>query len=682
MVKTLLLRSLLTVAAASWSAEGTTEDVQKRGRVHQLTQSKGTNIEREIIGDLTDASIIVRRGLPIAPDGYVPQNTTCPSTKPTVRSALEMSPDETDWIRTRRQNTLDPMKDLLSRLNITGLDTNNYIDTHSNDIANIPNIAIAASGGGWRALLNAAGAIAAFDSRTDNATNSNQLGGLLQASTYLAGLSGGSWLVGSIYMNNFTTVSALLDSSAADSASRFLWGFQESIISGPPVEGIVSNIARGVDYFTTIYDQVNEKEDRGWNTTLTDYWGRALAYQLINATDGGPAYTWSSIAQNDWFQRGDAPFPLVSATGRYPGEIVVSLNATNYEFSPFEMGSWDPTIFGFAPLEFVGSNFEGGEIPTGQDCVRGFDSASYVMGTSSSLFNQLILNLNTVEGIPDFIRSAIGSILARIGRNEEDIADWTNNPFFRWNAAVNLHTEDRTLTLVDGGEDLQNIPLTPLIQPVRSVDVIFALDSSADTVSGGANWPNGTALVATYERSLEPISNGTAFPAIPGQNTFVNLGLNNRPTFFGCDSSNSSSTTPLVVYLPNAPYTYHSNVSTFQLETPKDAQYAIVQNGYNVATMGNGTVDAQWKTCVGCAILHRSLERTQTEIPQVCRDCFTQYCWNGTVNNTLPSTPYEPDYFLRDQAINATAKKGAASGMLAPNQVALGAAAVFSYFFV
>ena len=55
---------------------------------------------------------------------------------------------------------------------------------------------------------------------------------------------------------------------------------------------------------------------------------------------------------------------------------------------------------------------------------------------------------------------------------------------------------------------------------------------------------------------------------------------------------------PLVVYLPNSPYSYYSNVSTFQLEYKNAERNGIVQNGYNVATMGNGTLDATWPTCV------------------------------------------------------------------------------------
>ncbi|KAJ4136632.1 Lysophospholipase 1 [Fusarium falciforme] len=57
----------------------------------------------------------------------------------------------------------------------------------------MPKIAVACSGGGYRAMLSGAGMLAAMDNRTDGA-NEHGLGGLLQGATYLAGLSGGNWL--------------------------------------------------------------------------------------------------------------------------------------------------------------------------------------------------------------------------------------------------------------------------------------------------------------------------------------------------------------------------------------------------------------------------------------------------------------------------------------------------------
>lgn len=555
------------------------------------------------------------------------------------------------------------MRDLLSRMNITGLDTDSYINNHRNNASALPNIGIAISGGGYRAMQNGAGVVQAYDSRTPNATAAGQLGGLLQASTYLAGLSGGSWLVGSLYSNNFTSISNILSYNGEDSD---LWQFGQSIFEGPSTSSI--QLLSSVGYYKELLDSVDNKSD-DFNTTITDYWGRALSYQLINATDGGPDYTFSSIARQEFFTNGDAPLPLIVADGRAPGEILISGNTTVYTFTPWELGSHDPTVFGFAPLEYVGTNFSAGRPRDDSMCVTGFDNAGFVMGTSSTLFNQALITVggtNTTGLFSSALQDGIQAVLARIGEADDDIADYPN-PFYHYNNGTNLNAHDVQLTLVDGGEDLQNIPLHPLIQPQRHVDVIFAVDSSADTNetyptnTSATGWPDGASLVATYERSLNAtIQNGTAFPSIPDVNTFMNLGLNNRPTFFGCDASNFTGEAPLIVYLPNAPYIYNSNTSTFDLEYNNTERDAMILNGYNLATQGNGTLDAEWPACVGCAILSRSLDRTGTEVPDVCNQCFQRYCWDGTTNSTSPST-YQPEAKLTE--VSVTSGAGRLGGM-------------------
>ncbi|KAG9697011.1 lysophospholipase Plb2, partial [Aureobasidium melanogenum] len=583
-----------------------------------------------------------KRAAPEAPNGYVPTHVDCPSDRPVIREASTISNNETEWLYVRRNNTVSAMRDLLGRMNITGLDTNSYIDSAANNVSALPNIAIAGSGGGYRAMMNYAGAVAAFDNRTTNSTGAGQLGGLLQASTYLAGLSGGSWLVGSLFMNNFTTVESILSKDTSASNSGGTWQFEQTIFEGPAESGL--SILNTAEYLHDLYDTVQDKKDAGYETSITDYWGRALSYQLINASMGGPAYTFSSIADSDQFRAGDTPMPILVTDGRARGELVIGGNATIYEFNPWELGSFDPTTFAFAPLRYLGSNFSDGVVvPGDMQCVRGFDNAGYVMGTSSSLFNQAFLQINGSTGL---INEALTAILSEIGQDNDDIANYPN-PFFGVNNATSRIADTDQLTLVDGGEDGQNIPLHPLIQPERHVDVIFAIDSSADTTTdnGAANWPNGTSLVATYERTLLPISNGTSFPYVPDQQTFVNLGLNYRPTFFGCNSSNTTHMTPLIVYLPNAPYVYPSNVSTFDLQYNDTQRDYIIENGYDAVTQGNSTLDAQWPTCVGCAILSRSLERTNTEVPEVCNQCFQRYCWDGTVDSTV-NTTYEPAYKL------------------------------------
>lgn len=372
-----------------------------------------------------------------------------------------------------------------------------------------------------------------------------------------------------------------------------------------------------------------------------------LSYQLINATDGGPGFTWSSIADDPDFSQGKAPMPVIVADGRAPNEKVISLNATNFEFNPWEMGSFDPVLQGFVPLKYVGSEFANGTLPKDKDCIAGFDNAGYVMGTSSSLFNQIVMYLEDSNGtsyvpddVPDFAVDALSSILKKLGDANNDIADWTPNPFKGWNKAHNLGYNSDRLTLVDGGEDLQNVPYYSHIRNDRKVDVVFSIDSSADTESG---WPDGASAIATYERSLENISEGSSFPAVPGKATFRNLGFNTKPTFFGCNATNTTETSPLIVYIPNYPYVYASNISTFQMTINETELSAIIENGWAVATQLNSTRDEDWSVCVGCAILSRSFDRTNTTVPDKCQECFKNYCWNGTLDESEPA-PYWPSF--------------------------------------
>ncbi|KAK2678367.1 Lysophospholipase, catalytic domain [Fusarium oxysporum f. sp. vasinfectum] len=575
---------------------------------------------------------VSKRGTPQAPNGYVPSKVDCPSTRPTIRNGSSISSMERDWIPKRRNETISPIRTLLKRLAIPGFDSEEYLKDAETDPTALPNIGIAISGGGYRAMLCGAGALAAWDIRSDGSDKDGNLGGLLQSATYLSGLSGGGWLVGSLMMNNFTSVQESVNYPG-------IWQLENSILEGPENYSLLQ-------YYNTIFDAVSEKKDAGYERSLTDYWGRMLSYQLINATDGG-----------------QGPMPIIIADGRAPNETIISLNATNFEFTPWELGSYDPVLQGFVPLKYVGSEFDNGKLPKDKSCIAGFDNAGFVMGTSSSLFNQIVLYLNeddnnyVPEGVPDIAVEAVTSVLKAIGSDNNDIADWTPNPFKGWNDENNLSAESERLTLVDGGEDLQNIPYYPHIRKDREVDVVFSFDSSADTDYG---WPNGASPIATYERSLTNISEGSSFPSVPGKNTFLNLGLNTRPTFFGCNATNMTDPSPLIVYIPNYPYVYSSNISTFQMSINTSELSAIIENGYAVATMLNGTRDKDWPVCVGCAMLSRSFDRTNTTVPDKCQECFTNYCWNGTLDEREPSE-YNPTFIGEQIEVESSASKASSA---------------------
>lgn len=572
------------------------------------------------------------------PRKYAPTATACPAPPPSVRSATSLSPQETDWLARRKNATGSALVSVLERAQIRDLNVRDYLRGILDKGGMLPRIGIAVSGGGYRALMNGAGALAAFDNRTTGSTGPGGLGGILQASTYISGLSGGSWLVGSLYTANFTTVESIV--RATEGFLSQLWQFNETIIEGPAPLSIR-------DYYQQLDDAVDSKADAGYITTITDFWGRALSYQLFDATDGDPAATFSSIAARSSFADGQIPMPLVVALERPSGQIQIWENSTVFEFNPWEMGSYDPGNPAFAPLRYVGSSFINGTVSPdkGGQCVAGVDNVGFVVGTSSSLFNQAFLQLGRVStDVPDFFIRSINRTLARISEDNSDIASWPN-PFFQYNVADNRNANSPTLNLVDGGEDLQNVPFHPLLWSRRAVDIIIAVDGSADTIT---HWPNGTALVATYQRSISGYyvpPETDRFPIIPGQNTFVNLGLNKRPTFFGCQppqqQQQQQTPGPLIVYLPNAPYSSFSNVTTFQLEYTTAERNAIIRNGYDVATMANATADTQWPACLGCAILERSLRRTGTPVPELCAQCFSRYCWNGTLNETRPAT-YDP----------------------------------------
>lgn len=205
------------------------------------------------------------RALPNAPDGYAPAEVNCPSTRPGVRSAATLSQSERDWLKERRPKTTNALVDFFGHVDIPGFDAAEYIGRHRNNISSVPNIGIAASGGGYRALMNGAGALAAFDNRTENSTSRGHLGGLLQSATYLSGLSGGGWLVGSLYMNNYSTVPELQYDDEGT-----VWNFQDSILEGPDDTGVT--LFNSIEYFRELSNAVDAKRTAGYEVSITDYW--------------------------------------------------------------------------------------------------------------------------------------------------------------------------------------------------------------------------------------------------------------------------------------------------------------------------------------------------------------------------------------------------------------------------
>lgn len=142
-------------------------------------------------------------------NGYKPSKVDCDDDINLVRDASSISDNESDWLKKRNQVTLPALKDFLKRGFKNFTSDTSLIDNLLSDESKAPKIAVACSGGGYRAMLSGAGMLSAMDNRTDGA-NEHGLGGLLQSATYLAGLSGGNWLVGTLAYNNWTSVQVIL----------------------------------------------------------------------------------------------------------------------------------------------------------------------------------------------------------------------------------------------------------------------------------------------------------------------------------------------------------------------------------------------------------------------------------------------------------------------------------------
>ena len=517
---------------------------------------------------------------PVAVSSYAPQSVTCPPT-PLVRTASGISSSESAYIAARKPIASTALGKWLQKVD------------SSFQLANLPTVALTTSGGGLRSLLTGAGVVQALDDRDSNVGTS----GLYQGLTYQAGLSGGGWFLSSLAGNNYPTVSSL---------QKNLWtaAFAESLADP---NGLGAEAA-----YTQITADIVAKSAAGFQPTIVDAYGRLLSYQLLYGADGGAADELATIATLSNFTSHAAPFPIITALNieTATGACIPPNNTVIYEFSPYEFGSFDAGVNAFTQTKYLGTSLSNGK-PTKATCETNYDNLGFILGTSSDVFNELCTtfpNIASVPGLPATLANLINETHQLTFMDEYALYP---NPFYQY-AHSSLVTNQKTLTLVDGGESLQNNPLFPFLQPSRSIDVILVNDNSADT---SANYPNGSELYQTYMQAQ--LAGLTKMPVIPAPSIFVSQGYNIRPTFFGCND-NSKVT---LLYLPNHNYTFPSGESTFKVQYSPSETDGMIKNGGQVATYGGNATFAE---CLGCAIV----KKTGDPLPSACGQCFVDFCYN------------------------------------------------------
>jgi len=280
---------------------------------------------------------------------YAPDtNSNCPDVNATpltrifTPEAQVLNAQEAAYIKTRQSTVIaQAWKDWLGDGSSIGYDLSSLSSS-----GNWSTIAISFSGGGFRAAQYGAGVISALDARNSSGKAAGT-GGLLQVCSYLSGLSGGSWLTGSLYMNDFPTIQDLVYGNG-NSLSGWLLD-KDLFIPG----GINIFNDENQDYYSSVIASVKAKALKAIDVSITDPWARMISYHFLNQTTNSNFFTndtghgagqlWSELPLGSMFQQHSIPFPIVTIDSQPAGSNETGyapLNNTVYEVTPYELGSW------------------------------------------------------------------------------------------------------------------------------------------------------------------------------------------------------------------------------------------------------------------------------------------------------------------------------------------------------
>ncbi len=221
---------------------------------------------------------------------YTPSIGTCASDFQLVRSAgatnQSLGPDESNYVSTRKSQVLPgAWSTYLQNVQATNVTLPDYVTSTlgngSNNGMGLPNLGIATSGGGYRAALFGAGVLNSLDGRNASSKGVGT-GGLLQAATYLAGLSGGSWLVTSFAQSDCPSFQEVVfgPSGSANSSTGYGgWNSQFDLFLPSP------NTTENLLFLASAVSETGGKHAAGFPITIADVWARLLARHFANGTN-------------------------------------------------------------------------------------------------------------------------------------------------------------------------------------------------------------------------------------------------------------------------------------------------------------------------------------------------------------------------------------------------------------
>ncbi|KAG8890379.1 hypothetical protein FRB98_008954 [Tulasnella sp. 332] len=404
------------------------------------------------------------------------------------------------------------------------------------DERDLPILAIAASGGGFRAMCNTAGALRAAETS-----------GILDVTTYIAGISGSCWTLGALYSGISGSYSPKL---AAEHLRRRV---QSSYIDTATFDMLITKPTN--KYLLT--GIINKLAAPNGSLSLVDIYGTLLSARLFTPEDVTKLNPLHLSPRHFRVPVDDAslPMPIFTAVSRHLSEAeklqktAEKIATANRQTGTFrqeekvverEESNW--LWYEYSPYE-VGCDELGGELPvlfmenTTRPSDSLFDSMDTVMGIGSKstphALNKPEVGFSILSGI---FASAFCASLQHYYQEVIPVIRQLPGPLYNWitelvtsqktdidyvhpvppNELPNFVrgmagrlrkgspdgiTDANTIGLMDAGAEL-NIPYYPLFR--RNVDCIISLDASADSQDlwftraesyakkkGLSQWPRG-----------------------------------------------------------------------------------------------------------------------------------------------------------------------------------------------
>lgn len=374
-----------------------------------------------------------------------------------VRVSKDLPKEELNYLNERRTVTKKAIEKL------TGLSINNN---------SIPNIAVCASGGGYRAMQAALGLFMGLE-RTK----------LLDTITYAAGLSGSTW---------FITPWLYYDESVKDYKKRLKP--KVSISLGKKIVRNKGKFKIKTDFPLQEFIKYAVLKNKIFNQKLTsvDIYGSLLVDKLFSDLKRSKRHQIRLSSLGSKIEKGNKPFPILTAV--QPGPPF-----TWFELTPYEVG---PSLENsFIPIWALGRKFLNGK---SQD--KDFEETlGFYMAIWGSAYTATLQELLGEMGasLPESLTNWIDSTLVLLGGTNKRISPAKLDNFnygFKDVPLVNM----KELILIDAGLHY-NLPFPPLLRSERKVDIIIVCDASASAHEGAP---------AVKEAEKWAKENGLKFPEI------------------------------------------------------------------------------------------------------------------------------------------------------------------------